>query len=181
MVQYPANYPEANKLESTQESKAQKDFGSLGALPLGSIKEDGGIKETFFDAVGHKEAAESKARNKALKKGDAKTVGSKEFDKGIDPVKAIKQFDPKNTSGAIPFALNLVNQIKNNSGPATMLTDIVGSQMGGMMSQFTSLMQNGLIEQAMQLASKIQEGIDLKEELEQKARDIAEKAKRGIV
>lgn len=181
MVQYPSDYPEANKLKSTQGDKAQSDFGSLGALPLGSVKEDGGIKEIFFDHIGHKEAAETKARNKPLKKGDAKTVGSKEFDKATDAVKAIKKFDPKNTSGSIPFALNLVNQIKNNSGPGKMLTDIVGSQLDGLMGQFTSLLQSGLLDQAMQLASKIQEGIDLKEEVEQKARDVVENAKKGIV
>lgn len=181
MVQYPSDYPEANKLKSTQTDKGQSDFGSLGALPVGAVKEDGGIKEIFFDHIGHKEAAETKARNKPLKKGDAKTVGSKEFDKGADPVKFIKKFDPKNTSGAIPFGLNLVNQIKNNSGPGKMLGDIVGSQMGSMMSQFTSLLQSGLVDQAMQLAQKIQQGIDLKEELEQKARDIANKAKGGSV
>jgi len=179
--QYPSDYPEANKLPSTQTSKAQSDFGSLGALPTGAVKKDGGIKEIFFDHIGHKEAAETKARNKPLKKGDAKTLGSKEFDKATDAVKAIKNFDPKNTSGAIPFGLNLVNQIKNNSGPGKMLTDIVGSQLGGMMGQFTSLLQSGLLDQAMQLASKIQEGIDLKEQLEQKAREVVEKAKRGIV
>lgn len=181
MVQYPKDYPEANKLQSTQESKAQKDFGSLGALPIGAIKKDGGIKETFFDHIGHKEAAESKARNKPLKKGDAKTMGSKEFDKATDAIKFIKKFDPKNSSGSIPFGLNLVNQIKNNSGPGKMLGDIVGSQMGSMMGQFTSLLQGGLLDQAMKLASKIQEGIDLKEELEQKARDAANKAKKGVV
>lgn len=179
MVQYPKDYPEANELRSTQEGKAQKDFGSLGGLPLGSILKDGAIKEMFFEAIGHLEVAETKARNKPLKKGDAKTMGSKEFDKAMDAVKFIKKFDPKNTSGTIPFALNLVNQIKNNSGPAKMLSDIVGGQMSGMMGQFTSLLQSGLVDKAMELAQKIQAGIDLKEEAEQLIRDAASKATNG--
>lgn len=169
MVAYPKDYPEANKLPSASD-KAQSDFGSLGALPAGAVKPDGGIKEMFFDHVGHKEVAETKARNKPLKKGDAKTVGSQEFDKGMDPVKFIKKFDPKNSSGSIPFALNLVNQIKNNSGPDKMLTDIVGSQLGGMIGQFTQLIQGGLVDQAMAIAKKIQEGVDSKENDEEKNR-----------
>jgi len=180
MVAYPKDYPEANKLPSASE-KAQMDFGSLGALPTGAVKKDGGIKEMFFDHIGHLDVAETKARNKSIKKGDAKTIGSKEFDKSADVVKYIKKFDPKNTSGSIPFALNLVNQIKNNSGPAKMLSDIVGGQLSGLLGQFTSLLQSGLFDKAMELAQKIQAGIDLKEEAEQLLRDTISKATNGTV
>jgi hypothetical protein len=167
MANYPPDYPHSNELSDHSEP-AKKAFKIYGGIPLGTIKDDAGISEFYQDNTqGHADAAKDKTNNRAMKKPEAKTIGSKEFDNAVSATNFAKKFDPKNLSGSIPFALNLVKQIQNNSGPNKILSDIVGSGLNGVISQFTNLLKQNLPAQASALAGLISQGLEIKEKLEE--------------
>jgi hypothetical protein len=167
MANYPPDYPHSNELSDHSET-AKKAFKSFGGIPLGTIKDDAGISEFYQDDTqGHADAAKDKTNNRAMKKSDAKTIGSKVFDGGQDPINFIKKFDPKNTSGSIPFALDLVKQIQSNSGPDKMLSDIVGQKLSEIMSKFTQSLKEEKSNEADELSKLIQLILELKRKLEQ--------------
>lgn len=165
--EYPPDYPHSNRLNN-HSGPAKKAYEGDGSLPQGVLKTDAAVNEHYQDDTqGHADAAKSKTNNRSMKKPNAKTIGSKVFQQGADVVGFVKQFDPSNTSGSIPFALNLIKQIQSNSGVNKILGDVVGQGMGGLISKFTGLIKQGLPSQAMGLANVIQQGLQLKQQVDQ--------------
>ncbi len=106
--------------------------------------------ESIFDI------AKSKVSSKSLKHHDSPTIGSQQYDGGKSATDFTKGFDPKNISGSIPFALNLVKDIQNNSGAGKLLNDIVGGNIGDMIQQFLSALKSGDQQSVTDLIGKIQ-------------------------
>lgn len=98
-----------------------------------------------------------KVSSKSLKNHDNPTVGSQQTDGKQSATNFIKGFDPKNLSGAIPFALNLVKDIQNNSGAGKLLSDIAGPQIGQMIGQFTQALQGGQSQILQEIIQKIEQ------------------------
>lgn len=165
--EYPPTYPSSNDL-SSHSQQARRAWVSNGGLPIPTTDPKAGTDQYYQKAgEGHADVAKSKTNNKGMLKADAKSIGSKVFDSGQDVVGFVKKFDPQNTSGTIPFALDLIKQIQTGSGVNKILTDVVGQGMGGLISKFTSLIKQGLPGEAQKLADLIQQGMQLKQRVEQ--------------
>lgn len=166
---YPPEYPSSNGLK-THSQQAQRAWVSNGGLPIPTTDPKAGIDQYYQKAgEGHADVAKNKTNNRSMKKADSKSIGSKVFEQGQDVVGFIKKFDPQNTSGTIPFALDLIKKIQTNSGVNKILTDVVGQNMGGIIGKFTSLIKQNLPAEALQLASLIQQGLQLKQTIDQLA------------
>lgn len=166
---YPPKYPLSNDLD-THSQQAKRTWLSNGGLPVPVTDLAAGVDQFYQKAgEGHADVAKNKTNNKGMKKADAKTIGSKVFEAGQDVVGFIKKFDPQNTSGTIPFALDLVKKIQTGSGVNKILTDVVGQGMGGIIGQFTSLVKQNLPAEAQKLAGLIQQGMQLKQTIDQLA------------
>ncbi len=164
---YSPIYPLSNNLD-THSPAAKKAYKQGGSLPKGTVKKDAAVNEHYQDETqGHADAAKNKTNNRSMKVADAKTIGSKVFDGAKSATDFIKKFDPQNTSGTIPFALDLMKQIQNGSGPNKILSDIVGQNLNGIISQFTNLLKQNLPAEAGLLASLIQQGLQLKQRIDQ--------------
>jgi hypothetical protein len=164
---YSPIYPLSNNLD-THSSSAKKAYKQGGSLPKGTVKQDAAVNEHYQDETqGHADAAKNKTNNRSMKVGDAKTIGSQVFNGAKSATQFIKKFDPQNSSGTIPFALNLIQQIQSGSGPNKILGDIVGQNLSGIIGQFTNLLQQNLPVQAGLLTSLIQQGLQLKQRIEQ--------------
>lgn len=166
---YPPKYPISNDLD-THSQQAKRMWVSNGGLPVPVTDLAAGVDQFYQKAgEGHADVAKNKTNNKGMKKADAKSIGSKVFEAGQDVVGFIKKFDPQNTSGTIPFALDLIKKIQTGSGVNKILTDVVGQGMGGIIGQFTALVKQNLPAEAQKLASLIQQGMQLKQTIEQLA------------
>lgn len=164
---YDKEYPSSNHLKS-HSAQARRSWVSNGGLPVPTTDPKAGVDQYYQKAgEGHADVAKNKTNNKAMKKPQSKSIGSKVFDAGQDVVAFVKKFDPQNTSGTIPFALDLIKQIQGNSGVNKILGDIVGQNMGGLISKFTSLIKQGLPAEAQKLAGLIQQGMQLKQTIQQ--------------
>lgn len=164
---YPPKYPLSNDLD-THSQQAKRAWVSNGGLPVPTTDPKAGVDQYYQKAgEGHADVAKNKTNNKGMKKADAKSIGSKVFEQGQDVVGFIKKFDPQNTSGTIPFALDLVKQIQSSSGPAKMLSDIVGQNLSDVMGQFTNLLMQNLPDQAQNLGNLIQSVLQLKRRIEE--------------
>lgn len=166
---YPPKYPLSNDLD-THSQQAKRTWVSNGGLPVPTTDPKAGVDQYYQKAgEGHADVAKNKTNNKGMLKADAKTIGSKVFEQGRDVVGYIKKFDPQNTAGSIPFALDLIKTIQTNSGVNKILTDVVGQNMGGIIGKFTSLIKQNLPAEAQNLANLIQQGMQLKQTIEQLA------------
>lgn len=167
MANYPPDYPHSNEL-SDHSGPAKKAFTKYGGVPLGTILVDAAVSQFYQDDTqGHADAAKEKTNNRAMKKPDAKTIGSKVFDNAMSATEFAKKFDPRNSSGSIPFALNLIKQIQKGSGPNKILSDIVGSQLNGVISQVTNLIKQNLPAQALALMDVANQALEIKDRLDQ--------------
>lgn len=101
--------------------------------------------------------ARDKVSSKALKNHDKPTIGSQESDGKQSATDFIKGFDPKNLSGAIPFALNLVKDIQKNSGAEKLLSNISNPQISQLIGQFTQALKGGEAQIVQQLVQKIEQ------------------------
>lgn len=164
--EYPPTYPHSNELDNHSQ-QAKRTWVSNGGLPVPTTDPGAGTDQYYQKAgEGHADVAKNKTNNKGMKKADAKTIGSKVFEAGQDVVGFIKKFDPQNTAGSIPFALDLIKQIQSSSGVDKILGDIVGQNLGGIVQKFTGLIKQGLPQQAMMLANLAQQGLQLKQTIE---------------
>jgi hypothetical protein len=167
MANYPPDYPHSNEL-SDHANAAKKAFTKYGGIPIGTILVDAAVNQFYQDDTqGHADVAKDKTNNRAMKKPDAKTIGSKVFDNAISATEFVKKFDPRNSSGTIPFALNLIKQIQQGSGPNKILSDIVGSQLNGVISQVTNLIKQNLPAQAFALMDLANQALEIKDRLDQ--------------
>lgn len=91
--------------------------------------------ESIFDI------AHNKVSNKQLKNADAPTIGSQQFDNGKSATDFTKGFDPKNLSGAIPFALSLIKDIQTKSGAGKLLGDIVTPEISSLIQKFVDALK----------------------------------------
>jgi hypothetical protein len=166
-AEYPPSYPHSNELDNHSQ-QAKKSWISNGGLPIPTTDPKAGTDQYYQKAgEGHADVAKNKTNNRGMKKADAKTIGSKVFNGAKSATDFVKNFDPQNTSGSIPFALNLIKQIQTGSGVNKILSDIVGSQLNGIISQFTDLLKQNLPQQANALVDLINKGLELKERIEQ--------------
>lgn len=101
-----------------------------------------------------------KVSNKILKNHDKPTVGSQEFDGKKSATDFIKGFDPKNLSGAIPFALKLVKDIQSNSGAEKLLSDIASPEISKLIGQFTQALKAGESTIIKQIVDKIEQSFE---------------------
>ena len=164
--EYPPTYPYSNELDDHSQ-QAKRVWKSNGGLPVPTTDPKAGTDQYYQKAgEGHADVAKNKTNNRSMKKADAKTIGSKVFDGAQDAVAFIKKFDPQNTAGTIPFALDLIKQIQTGSGVNKILSDIVGGNLNGIIQKFTSLIKQGLPAQAMQLANLAQSALQLKQQIE---------------
>jgi hypothetical protein len=81
---------------------------------------------------------------KGAKIPNVKTIGSVVYDGGFDPTEFIKKIDPKNLAGSVPFALELVEKLKNLGGPEQLLQELMGSNLFGLIQQIQQGLQSGL-------------------------------------
>lgn len=164
--EYPPKYPHSNDLDNHSQ-QAKRVWKSNGGLPVPTTDPKAGVDQYYQKAgEGHADVAKNKTNNRGMKKADAKTIGSKVFDGAQDAVSFIKKFDPQNSSGTIPFALDLIKKIQSNSGVDKILGDIVGQNLGGIVQKFTDLVKQGLPQQAMQIANLAQQALQLKQTIE---------------
>lgn len=92
--------------------------------------------ESIFDI------AHNRVSDKQLKGADSPTIGSQQFDNGKSATDFTKGFDPKNLSGAIPFALNLIKDIQKNSGAGKTLNDIAGPKISDFIKKFIDALKS---------------------------------------
>lgn len=136
-------------LSSRPAKDARKIDGVAGNEKLHSLVDSAkSLYDISLDEAGGKPALKAKEP----------TVGTQEFDKAKSAVDFVKKFDPKNMSGAIPFALNLTTMVQKGLDPQAFVKDLLGSKITGLMgqlSQVTNLLQqaqNLLPAQVQQLA-----------------------------
>ena len=75
----------------------------------------------------------------ALKGFDLPTIGSQFFDGDSSAAKFIKQFDPSNKSGAVGFALGLVDKINSGLDENKLLKDLMGPQFACLVTSFVDI------------------------------------------
>src|SRR4051794_18449475 len=63
---------------------------------------------------------------------------------GMDATDAIKQIDPKNLAGAIPFALELVQQLRDHIGPEKIIEQMIGQNLTSLIQNFSQMLQQGM-------------------------------------
>ena len=74
-----------------------------------------------------------------LKNFDLPTIGSQFFDGNSSAAKFIKQFDPNNKSGAVGFALGLVDKINSELDEGKLLKDLMGPQVACLVGSFVDI------------------------------------------
>jgi hypothetical protein len=163
---YPKKYPNAND-QSELPGIARQAWEKLGGLPVPVTDPKAGTDQYYQKEKGHADVAQNETNNRSMKKPEAKTIGSQVFEGGQDAINFIKKFDPQNTSGSIPFALDLVKQIQSNSGPNKMLSDIVGQGLSSIISKFTQALKEEKSNEADSLSKLIQLLLQLKRQLEE--------------
>lgn len=110
------------------------------------------------------ELAKDKAGGTPAKKADTPSVGSQKFDNSKNPVDFIKQFDPKNLAGSIPFALNLATIVQQGLNPQAFVQDLLGSKITGLLGQLSQV--TNLLQQAQNLLpAQLQQLTQLEQQL----------------
>jgi len=74
-----------------------------------------------------------------LKNFDLPSIGSQFFDGNSNAAKFIKQFDPNNSSGAVGFALGLVDKINSELDEGKLLKDLMGPQIACLVTSFVDI------------------------------------------
>lgn len=74
-----------------------------------------------------------------LKNFDLPSIGAQVFDGNGDAAKFIKQFDPNNKSGAVGFALGLVDKINSELDEGKLLKDLMGPQVACLVTSFVDI------------------------------------------
>ena len=138
----------------------------LSARPKKDPRKVDGINgdETSHSLIDNGESAYDISRNKVsskkLKNETDPTIGSQQYDGGKSATDFTKGFDPNNKSGSIPFALNLIKQIQQNSGPEKILSDIVGGNISSLIGQFLGALKKNDNPLMGQLTNLIQKEFD---------------------
>ncbi len=77
--------------------------------------------------------------DRILKNFDLPTIGSQIFDGNSSAAKFIRQFDPNNESGAVGFALNMVDRINDALDAEKLFKDIFGPQISCLIGLFADI------------------------------------------
>lgn len=72
------------------------------------------------------------------------TIGTVPFDNGFNATSFTKGIDPSNSSGTVPFGLDIINQIQGQGGPFKLLESIVGGNLTSLIQNFTKGLQLGI-------------------------------------
>jgi len=74
-----------------------------------------------------------------LKNFDLPSIGAQIFDGNTDAAKFIKQFDPNNKSGAVGFALGIVDKINSALDEEKLFKDIFGPKITCLVTSFADI------------------------------------------
>ena len=116
------------------------------ARPAGDPRLIDGLKglETLHGALQNSidniyDLSYSLSSGEVLKNFDLPSIGGQIFDGNSDAAKFIKQFDPGNKSGAVGFALGLVDKINSELDEGKLLKDLMGPQIACLVTSFADI------------------------------------------